>query len=696
MNLSLVTESPLWFSIFCLMAGMAYASLLYYRDTKLVEVKPWLKILLASLRFVVVTLLAFLLLSPLLKTIFREVEKPVIVVAQDNSESLVIGKDSSFYKKDYKEKLNSFIQKLSDKYEVRTYSFGDKISSTIPFDYSDKQTDISSLMDEIDTRYANRNLGAVVLCSDGLYNKGEDPVYASENIKAPVFTVALGDTTIKKDVVITKVRHNRMAYLGNTFPVEILLEAHQFKGKTANLTLSKNKESLFTQKVSFSSDKFSLTVPVQLLAKEKGMQRYRVTIDNLPAEVTYHNNSQDFFIEVVDGREKVLLLAAAPHPDIAAIKQAIESNENYELEVAFAADFNGVFNPYNLVILHQLPAENNTYPKLLADLSKAEVPLLYILGNQSNIAAFNALNTGLSIPDGHAKANEAEAAVDNAFTLFTLSEESRNYVAKLPPLLAPYGNYKMSNSTTVFLNQKIGTVQTNYPLVLFNEVNSRKTGVITKEGIWRWRLSDFEEHQNHNIFNELINKTVQYLSVKVDKSLFRILTKTNFFENEALQFDAELYNESYELINEPEVSIEIINSENKRFPFSFSKTATAYRLTSTAFPVGEYKYIATVKVGAKTLSQAGSFTVSPLVVESINTTANHQLLYNLAKQHNGEMYTPATLESLQNQLLQRDDIKPISYSEKKLKELINLKWVFFLLLMLLSLEWFLRKRNGGY
>lgn len=696
MNFSLVTESPLWFSVFCLLAGIAYASLLYYHDTKLVEVKSWLKWLLASFRFIVISVLAFLLLSPLLKTIFREVEKPVVVVAQDNSESLVIGKDSTFYRNEYKQKLNSFIQKLSEKYEVRTYSFGEKINTSIPFTYSDKQTDISSLMDEIDTRYSNRNLGAVVLCSDGLYNKGEDPVFSSENIKAPVFTVALGDTTVKKDVVIAKLRHNRMAYLGNTFPLEILVDAHQFKGKAVDLAVSKNKEILFTQKLNINSDKFTSTIPLQLQAKEKGVQRYHVTISNLPGEVTYHNNSQDFFIDVVDGREKVLLLAAAPHPDIAAIKQAIESNENYELEVAYAADFNGVLTPYNLVILHQIPAESNTYPKLLADLSKSDVPQLFILGNQSNSAAFNAINTGVSIPDARVKANEAQGAVDNGFTLFTLSDETRNFIPKLPPLLVPYGNYKLSNSATSFIIQKIGSVQTTYPLILFNDVNSRKTGVIAGEGIWRWRLADYEAHQNHSIFNEIINKTVQYLSVKVDKSLFRILAKTNFYENEALQFDAELYNESYELINEPEVSIEIINSENKRFPFSFSKTANAYRLSTTAFPVGEYKFLAKVKVGDKIMTQGGAFTISPLVIESINTTADHQLLYNLAKQHNGEMFTPATLDALQNKLLQRDDIKPVSYSEKKLKELINLKWVFFLLLTLLSLEWFLRKRNGGY
>lgn len=696
MNFSLVTEYPIWFTLFCVLAGLCYAMLLYFKEAKLIEVKPWLKWLLATFRFITVSILAFLLLTPLLKTIFREVEKPVIVVAQDNSESIVIGKDSVYYKTEYQQKLNSFIKNLSDKYEVRTYSFGDKLSNNIPFTYKEKQTDISALMEELDIRYSNRNLGAVVLCSDGLYNKGLDPVFASGSIKVPVYTVALGDTLIKKDVLIRKVRHNRMAYFGNTFPLEITAEARQFKGKSAQVSVSKNDEVLFTQTLNFTSDKYSATIPVQLQAKEKGMQRYRIKIASLPGEITYSNNVQDIFIEVLDGREKVLLLAAAPHPDIAAIKQGIENNENYELDVAYAADYSGTFAQYNLVILHQIPAELNTYPKLLSELAKSEVPLLYILGNQSSIKAFNALNTGLSISEGNARSNEAQAKLSAAFALFTLSDDCSNFISTLPPLLSPYGNYKMSNAATVFLSQKIGAVQSDYPLILFADANSRKTGVIAGEGIWRWRLADFQEHRNHSIFNELINKMVQYLSVKADKSLFRVMSKSNFYENEAIQLDAEVYNESFELINEPEVTLEIRNSDNKRFPFAFTKTANAYRLVASSFPVGEYKYEARVKVGDKVRTQSGAFTVSPLVLESINSTADHQLLYKLAQQHGGEMVYPNALEALQNKLLSRDDIKPVSYSEKKLKELIHLKWVFFLLLGLLSFEWFLRKRNGGY
>ncbi len=113
-------------------------------------------------------------------------------------------------------------------------------------------------------------------------------------------------------------------------------------------------------------------------------------------------------------------------------------------------------------------------------------------------------------------------------------------------------------------------------------------------------------------------------------------------------------------------------------------------------PAGEYKYDAQTKVGDKIYKQHGEFSISALQIELTNTIADHQLLYSLAKKHDGEMVYPADMDKLASRLNAREDIKSVSYTEKKLNDMINLKWIFFLLLALLSFEWFMRKRNGAY
>ena len=552
------------------------------------------------------------------------------------------------------------------------------------------------MFDEIETRFSNRNVGAVVIASDGLYNKGQNPLYSATQNKFPVYTIALGDTSVRKDLILTKVLSNRIAYLGNKFPIEIQLSARQLGGKTTTCTVSKGKDVLFSQQVVISGNNFSTSIPVQLDAKETGMQRYTIKLSDVDGEVSFANNVKDIFIDVLDGRQKILILADAPHPDVAAIKNALESNDNYEVNSFIASDFDKSLAGYNLVILDQLPSAKNPIQKLLADIDKAKIPVLYILGSQVSISVFNNIQKDINVPSNGGKMNDVIPVLSKNFSLFTMSDALRNYSSKLSPLQCPFGNYKTNSSVSVFLNQKIGLVETQQPLMLFSQSGEKKTGIICGEGIWRWRLQDFAEHNNQNIFNELIDKTVQYLSAKIDKSFFRVISKNNFYENESIEFEAEVYNDSYELINDPEVNLTITNNEGKKFPFTFNKTTNAYRLDAGVFPVGNYRYEAKVKVGAKIYSEKGEFNVSALQVEITNTIADHQLLYSLAKKNGGAMVYPNQLKKLANLLNAREDIKPISHSEKKLSDMINLKWIFFLLLTLISLEWFIRKINGAY
>jgi hypothetical protein len=112
--------------------------------------------------------------------------------------------------------------------------------------------------------------------------------------------------------------------------------------------------------------------------------------------------------------------------------------------------------------------------------------------------------------------------------------------------------------------------------------------------------------------------------------------------------------------------------------------------------VGNYKYAARVTVAGNVLTASGEFSVSPIQVESVNTVADHQLLFSLAKKHGGQMLFPSQLGEVPGILGARTDISSISYVQKKLSDFINLKWIFFLLLLLLSVEWFARKRSGAY
>ena len=693
-NLSLSTEYSLWLIIFCILAGAGGAAILYYKE-KNRDFNLRTRRLLAWLRGIGIFLIAFLLLSPMIKTVTRRLEKPIVILAVDKSESVVIGEDSSYYRHDFLKSWNNLIAKLSKKYEVRDYSFSDNLKTGSQGAFDGKQTDMGEVFSEIGTRYANRNIAAVVLASDGIINRGADPLYASGNVNFPILTVAMGDTNQHKDLLINRAVYNQIAFLGNDFPVEISVSAYRCSGHNTTLTVSSEKKVLFTQNISIPAGDFNRTIPVRLPAAETGTQRYRISLSPVDGEISRTNNIRDIFIEVLDGRQKILLAAASPHPDVAAIRQGIEANPNYEVVEQSATEDPGNLSQYDLVILHQIPSVTDAGVRLIEKLRESKTPALYILGRQSNLQAFNQLKTGVIIPPSNAAMNEAYPVVNDKFPLFSLPADVVNVIQEMPPLSVPFGKYQLATGAEVLFNQRIGSVSTGMPLILFSQGADTKAGIVTGEGLWRWRIACFLRTGSHKAFDEFIAKTVQYLAVKTDKSRFRVMHKNSFLENEQVVFDAELYDESYELVNTPEARIEIRDSADKRYPFVFSRTSTAYTLNAGSFPPGKYSYEATVTAD-KSMQKRGKFTVIPINVETLNTVADHNLLYNLASRHDGIMISPRDLDKVGEFLDNREDIKTVAYYEQRYTGLVNLWWALAVIIVLLGAEWFLRKRAGEY
>ena len=691
--MNIITEYPFWFVLFCLLAGGTYAKILYYKDKH--EFTAFVRAIMFLLRFFSVSIIAFLLLSPLLKTEIRTIEKPIILFAQDNSRSVVFGNDSLFYR-NYPEELKKTAAKLGKDFDVKLYSFSEQINEGFDTSFSGKETNISILFDEFNTLYSNRNVGALVIASDGIYNKGVNPIYASGKIRFPVYTLALGDTNLNKDIILYKVNYNRIAYLGNEFPMEVIVHAHELAGENCVLTISDKNLVVYRKQIEINNNNFSETILLHLEAKNTGIQKYKISLSALEGEVSVVNNTQNVFIDVLDARQQILILAESPHPDISAIKQAVESNYNYEVEHYIYNDFNKPFNEFSLVILHQLPSVKYPSSRFIKQLNENNIPALYVLGPNTNLNDFNKLNTGVIIEASKLSYNESTPGFNKDFSLFTLSGTTVDALMDFPPLMCPHGEYKTNNAVNTLFRQKIGNVESDYPLVSFLQSLDSKQGVITGPGIWRWRMTDFSKNNNHYSFNEIITKMVQYLSVKVDKRFFRVKGENNFFENQNIEFDAEVYNDSYELINLPDVKIDIINSDGKTFPFTFSKTANAYHLDAGNFPVGNYTHKAMVKIGSTIHAETGEFTVSSVNIESINTVADHNLLFKLASKHDGKMFYPTETDELIDAILAREDIKSVSYYQKRYNQLVNLEWLLIIILCLIGGEWFLRKHHGAY
>lgn len=691
--INITTDYPIWMILFCFLLGAIYAGVLYYKESKLDTIVKWLKNSLLIFRFLAVSIIAFLLLSPFIKTIFNKTEKPIIIFAQDNSNSLLIHQDSAFYANNYLKELNALKEKLEKDYEVKSFTFGEKVKEEGTIDFAEKTTNIAELFEAVETKFYNRNIGALILSSDGVYNEGFNPVYSAENTNYPIYTIALGDTTIQPDIVLKESIANKITFLNNKFPIEILGLAQSCKGEKTTLSVSHKNKVVFTKTYDITKNNQLIEETIILEAKEKGVQHYTISFSALANEVSTKNNSKEVYIDVLDGRQHILLLAHAPHPDLKALKTSIETNENYEVSTTYFDDFDGNFEPYNLIVLHQFPTYS---PVWLRKISEKNISVLYILGNQSNTNAFNQFQTHIKVLQSNQRSNTTTPALTENFPLFNLSEATLKQVPNFPPIESIFGTYLPQEKAYVLFNQKIGNVATEQPLMVFFQEGKNKAAFISGEGLWRWRLNEFAKNNNHQAFDEIINKTVQFLSVKDNKDKFRVIVDKQFNENQEIIFNAELYNNSYELVNTPEVKLELKNKAGVDYQFVFNKTGNAYVLNAGILPVGSYSYLASTTFSGEQYVVKGQLQINPLLVELNNTVANHQLLQNVANKYNGKMVLPPTINELEQLIKENTAISSVIYEETDIKEIIHIKWIFFLILALISTEWFIRKRNGAY
>ncbi|WP_214228702.1 hypothetical protein [Pedobacter sp. B4-66] len=677
----------------CLLAGVLFAWLLY-RKTEHLDKR--LRYGLFAIRTIVVTVISSLLFLPLVRSISYDLEKPVIIIGQDNSLSVGVIESNGFNKQQYEKDMQDLADKLSEKYEVKIYNFSDSIKSGYDFKNKGQLSNASKFINQLNDELLNRNVGSVILATDGIFNRGGSPLYDLNKLKAPVYTIALGDTIPKRDLVIANVNHNSLVYLDNEFTLEVQVQAFESKGEQSRISVTEGGKKIYDEELQINSNPFVKNVTIKLKATKLGLQKYTIQLNPLNDEVSERNNAQNIFIEVIDAKQKILLASAAPHPDIGALKQAITLNKHYDLKVALGDDLN-IVNPkdYSLIILYQLPALQNDGGVFINKIQQINVPLWYILGAQSNLFAFNKMQSGVNFNGSNNTLQEAFAVVNTGFTAFEMNASLDKQMEGFDPLQAPFGEVRINGTAQVALKQRVGKIKTESPQLLFMNADGKKTGYLIGEGIWRWKLTEAQNEQKTDVFNTLISNMVQYLAVKDDKRKFKVYTAKNTFEeNENVLINAVFYNDSYVSVNTPEVSIQIKNEEGKAYNFLFSRTETAYQLDAGMLPAGNYTYTATTTLGNKKHTAQGLFYVNALVAEYQQTIANHQLLNTMSVQTGGKMYMPQNLSHILNDISTNDQIKTLSYEDRKYEELINFKWVFALIVALLTLEWFLRKRNG--
>ena len=680
--------------LLALAIGLVYASLLYLFSKKY---SKGLTVLLFALRTIVVATVVMLFVNPYIKQRSYKIEKPIVILAQDNSESIVLSKDSVFYKEKYPQLIDSIANVLEKDYDVEKLLFGGSVILTDDFNsrhfdrpqgvekstaiersrfldklemtYSEQFTNISNVLNTIQRQYFKKNVGAVVLLSDGIVNQGVNPELIIENYPFPIYSVTLGDTVAHPSMVIKDVKYNKTVPANMLFPLRVTANATNYKGQDMNVIVKMDGNEAENVTIPVTSSRFSKTLDFNIDSGDEGTKQIDIIVGK---------SSKRIFVNVSDKKYRILCLARAPHPDIAAIKSALDDHFEFDVVYDNAGANNDLLVQYDLLILHDIA-------------TRSSIPTLSIIG--SNFDTFNESQDIVSIKRGAANTNlDVRGRFNNAFGLFTISSDIKNELKSYPPLALPHCEIAFNGRHDDALLMNMMDIETPNPLLAFStDGDGNKHAFIFGTGCWRWKLYEYFHHKNNDGFNEIISKTVKYLLTEKDKEL-TVNHKDSYLNTENVSISAELRNPSRELINEPDLHITI----NNQYEYVFSKGENNYHLNIGMLPEGIYNYCAHTSFGSVDYKANGTFTVESIGIEAQDLTANIERMRSLASQTGGKHYYITDIQCIIKDLEDDSRITSISREDTRYDDLINLKWLFFSILGLITIEWLLRKIFGIY
>lgn len=641
------------------------------------------RLLLSFLRFIALFSVFLLLVNPKFTKKNFSLEKANLIILTDNSSSIgnigAVGQVDTI--------LQKFIasNELSDKFKLEHYHFGVKLGISDSLSFSDKTTNIVKALKGLNTIYGNEE-SVVVLLTDGNSTLGEDYEYYGENQKLPIYPIVLGDTTRYDDLRITQVNTNKYAFLKNRFPVEIFAAYYGSENIGTRLTITLDGKNIHSQKLEMNKDINSKVVTINVNATSVGLKTMQINLKPLNNEKNTLNNLKAVAIEVIDEKTNVAIVSELLHPDIGALKKSIESNEQRSVTIVKPTVDLKDLSDIDLFILYQ---PTISFDRIYDYMKKGNVNSFIISGPKTNWNFLNNAQSSFS-KNSYDQTEEVTPLINNGFSKFDITNLVMD---EYPPLETNLGEVIINKSHEILLGQRIKGADIGEPLLVLAENGLEREVILFGENIWKWRVQNFREHQNFNVFDELVGKIILYLSSNEPRSRL-VLDYELFYEgNSEVKIAANYFDESFSFDPDAKILLQLmLKGDRNMQEFPMLLKGSFYEADLSNMPPGEYVF--TVKVANGNITKSGSFNILDFDVEQQFTSSNYKKLKRLAASTGTDLYFPSQTIDLMNALIVEDKFNPIQKSHQNVVPLLDFKILLAIIVSALSIEWFIRKYNG--
>ena len=686
---------------------LAAYSFYVYRFT-LPPVSKIKRYLLTLLRSLALIFLLFIFFEPVLTLTKKNILTPLNLFFFDNSKSIQINDGTNRI-----DRIKNLIEQTKSAAingDKQIFAFGSSINfidedSLARFDFSETASDFSKIFSNINQ--TENNIASITIISDGVITEGATPIYSAEKIGIPVFTVGIGDSTKKNDVEIKNVINNEFIYAETPTIILATILNKGFSGKTSLISLYENSQ-LIEQKSLVLDASGVNSISFDYTPKQSGEKKLSIRINSQVGESNYLNNQKVFYINILSNKINVLLLAGSPSADLTFIKNSLSVDENLKVNTLtqISADNfleqnpQAILDSADIIFLIEFPTNltsDNFVTRLTNKLENRSTPFFLMLSGEVDLNKLNRFSSLLPFTVQMIDKNYLQVQPDVQLSELSNPILKNNLITdwnNLPPISQPIISLTLKPESKLLAKVRINNQPRNNPLIVSRSFGTKRSIAVIAKDIWKWKLQTAVK--GLTLFDNFVFSSARWLNAPDDQKKVRIKTSKKIYSSgEIIEFFAQVYDESFNPVNDAEVKLQINGQDLKEELNLTSIGGGLYEGSISSFKNGDYNFNGTALINNKSLGEdRGSFNVGDVEIEFIDTRMNYEFLNLLANQTKGKYFNPDQYEELLSYL---EKINTAASKEKLITSEIRLwsdEWLLIIVILFFAAEWFVRKRAG--
>ena len=647
---------------------------------------------------------------------------------------------------------SQFLPSLNKRFETHLYRFDEQsqqISGQLnPLEIRGNLTDIAASIQTAIREWRGQQTAGVVLITDGAHNASTFPLEDVLRLQIPIYPIGIGAPEPPRDLKIVKIEVNPVVYVEHEVPVYITIQSNGYSGNQVRLSLrraenSENEGSIVNATSVTLTDDSAQVVEFTLIPESEGSFQYVASLPTLEGEISSENNRKVFLLKVVNTKLRVLYIDGRPRWDYVFLKRALERDPDidstcvilsgkrqHQLRDTLLSTTNGYY-PQNKELneVRQFPdtlqelmaydvlivgdvlsnALNAIQQAAVVDFVENHGKAIIFLGGQRSLGINGLIKTSLAglLPvvlssNGCIAKNEdfnlglTSSGLYHPITRLANTKANNEAIWRnLPPLSRWLGGLQLRGGATELAVYRRDTPSQPIPIIIFQRSGLGKSLLIAAEGVWNWRFGVWSFKNEDNTYPRFWAQSIRWMATRGEEKQISVTTNLPTYSvGDIVEITVFAYDESFQPLNNAVIDIEVFPPSDLPFQLHASANSAntgAYTARFNADSQGNHYIKASGRQGEVVLGEDSTeIFVQLQLAELENPQLDESLLKQLAAKTGGAYLPFAEAYTLPEKINARQH--PIFATEER--DLWDTPLVLICVVVLLGLEWFLRKRRG--